>query len=75
MPSELISRDAKMPKYIVCYDAPLRERKYLTKISNKRPYFSRDRVLAREYDTLDDAKQAEQHSYWYSGYALKVQEV
>ena len=64
-----------MPKYIICLDSPLRERRYLTKVINKRPYSSRERVLAQVCENKELAEYVAEQAYRYSGNRWKVQEV
>lgn len=64
-----------MPKYIVYHDAPLRERRYLARIENKRPHFTTARRMAKEYETRNAAETAAKQAFMYSGYPWMVQEV
>lgn len=61
-----------MPKYVVYYML-FREKQYLTTICNKRPYSSKTRTLAREFDSREQAEEAREQAYRYSGHKWMVE--
>ena len=63
-----------MPKYIICRKNQFGV-KYLTKIINKRPYFSSDRSMAEACENRELAEFIAEQARNYSGNNWKVMEV
>ena len=64
-----------MAKYIIYLDSPLRERRYLTNVINKRPYSSASMSMAQVCENKELAEFIAEQAYRYSGNKWKVQEV